>query len=97
MLGDECLIRQKRNFVVDSSRDWQPMQFRQDWRDVLVFSSVGDDARKTVLETLKFGKIRLRRIVQHRVAIVQSCRHHRDSDLFGVVIGDAFSDVTQCS
>ena len=43
-------------------------------RDVFVFLRVGDGARETILETLKFGKIRLRdRIVQHRVALVQSC------------------------
>ncbi len=70
LLQYECLIRQQCDFVLYACSYWQPVQFRKDRRDVVPLSRVGDGASETILETLKLGKIRLRRLVENRVAIV---------------------------
>ena len=55
----ECLKCQKRDFVVYTSSDWQPVQICEYRRNVVSFARSGDYTSKAVLETLKLSNVGL--------------------------------------
>ena len=58
---------------------------------------MGDYTRENVLYTLQLSDVGLRRSMQQRVAVVYTCGHQGDCDMFCVIVRDAFPYVTQSS
>ena len=59
----ECLKCQKRDFVVNMSSDWQPVQICEYRRNVVSSARSGDYTSKAILETLKLGSVGMQCIV----------------------------------